>query len=112
MMVYCTNETNNCTETFILKNRPITVDGYDAKTKKCYKVQGCCWHGCRKCNPEQDGRYNNTMEQNNILENEGYNVVQMWECEWDKLKESLNDKKGFEEKARHQNISIRNVLWW
>ena len=29
------------------------------------------------------------MEQINLLENEGHNVVQMWECEWNNIKSKL-----------------------
>ena len=66
--------------------RPFTVDGYDRKNKNVYLFQGCYWHGCRKCHPENTTKYNKTMEQVNLLENNGYNVIQMWECEWSNLK--------------------------
>ncbi len=66
--------------------RPFTVDGFDRRKKKVYLFQGCFWHGCRKCHPENTTKYNKTVEQVNILEHNGYEVVQMWECEWKKVK--------------------------
>ena len=92
-------------------NKPITVDGYDIKTNKAYQFQGCYWHGCRKCHPDQIGRYNKTIEQVNILENEGINVIQIWECEWNKQKQQLPNKKELEDIARHENINIRNAFF-
>ena len=92
-------------------NKPITVDGYDIKTNKAYQFQGCYWHGCRKCHPDQIGRYNKTIEQVNILENDGINVIQIWECEWNKQKQQLPNKKELEDIARHENINIRNAFF-
>ena len=69
------------TKTYCKLARPITVDAYDSETKTAYQFQGCYWHGCRKCNPEQKGRYNRTMEQINLLEND---LKQYWfvDCEF------------------------------
>ena len=36
--------------------RPFTVDGYEDDNKTAYQFQGCFWHGCRKCHPEQEIR--------------------------------------------------------
>ena len=38
-------------------SRPFTVDRFDKKNKTVYLFQGCCWHGCRKCNPESELKY-------------------------------------------------------
>ena len=51
------------------------------------------------------------MEQNNLLRSNGYKVVEMWECEWNKLKKNLENKKEIEEHARQQNINIRDALF-
>ena len=53
-------------------NNPFTVDGYDNTNKTIYQFQGCYWHGCRKCNPEEVVRYDKTMEQNNLFRSNGY----------------------------------------
>ena len=68
-------------------------------------------HGCRKCHPENKVKYNKTMEQVNLLEHNGYEVEQMWECEWRRIKETLPEKRELEESARQQNIKIRDALF-
>ena len=55
-------------------------------TKTAYLFQGCYWHGCRKCHPENIVRYDKTMEQVILVESNKYKVVQMWECEWKAIK--------------------------
>ena len=92
-------------------NKPFTVDGYDRTDKTIYQFQGCYWHGCRKCNPENVIKYDKTMEQNNLFKNNGYKVVEMWECEWNKIKSTLNNKTEIEEQARQQTINIRDALF-
>ncbi len=39
-----------------------TVDGYNEKTNTAYEANGCYWHGCRKCFPENTFKYNQTQE--------------------------------------------------
>ena len=50
------------------------------------------------------------MEQVNLLESAGYNVNQMWECDWIKLKSTLSNKDELEEHAKQQNINTRDAL--
>ena len=95
----------------ITLRRQFTVDGYDKNNKTVYQFQGCYWHGCRKCNPENVVKYDKTMEQNNLLRANGYKIVEMWECEWNKIKHNLEHKKEIEEHARQQNINIRDALF-
>jgi len=51
------------------------------------------------------------MEQVNLLEHNGYNVIQMWECEWNKFKTNLSNKNELEYTARRQNINVRDALF-
>ena len=51
------------------------------------------------------------MEQLNYLENEGYKVVQMWECEWTNIKDKLSNKTDLEIQARHQHINPREAFF-
>ena len=62
------------------------MDGLDKKNKIVYEFNGCRFHGCRKCYPNEVGVYNRTMEKLNILEAAGYKVVSISECEWNKKK--------------------------
>ena len=51
------------------------------------------------------------MEQNNHFKRNGYNLVQMWECEWNELKKTLENKNELEHDARQQNINVRDALF-
>ena len=93
------------------RQRPFTVDGFDYKTNTIYQFQGCYWHGCRKCHPENQERYDRTMEQNNYFCLNGYNLCQVWECEWNEKKRSLPNKRKLEADAVQQNIVIRDALF-
>jgi G:T-mismatch repair DNA endonuclease (very short patch repair protein) len=102
-------------EQFYFKNNKnthtFTVDGYCKNNKTIKEFYGCFWHGCRKCFPENVLSYNKTIERENILRNNGYNVQTIWECEWCGIKSQLSDKKDIEEHARNQNINIRNAVF-
>ena len=47
------------------------------------------------------------MEQINYLENDGYKVVQMWECDWNETKKGLSNRLDLETQAVHQTINPR-----
>ncbi|XP_054259837.1 uncharacterized protein LOC128984531 [Macrosteles quadrilineatus] len=83
-----------------VKINKLKVDGFDGQN--IYEFQGCYWHGCPKCFPydrelalKEDPsdslhlRYERTKSKIAKL---GDNVVQMWECEFRKLKKTENLK--------------------
>ena len=73
------------------------VDGYDPVTRTIYEFNGCLYHGCPKCYPVRDVRnyatpdrtveelYQATLAKRMALLRAGYRVIEMWECEWDRL---------------------------
>ncbi|CAH1103834.1 unnamed protein product [Psylliodes chrysocephalus] len=73
------------------------VDGYDKVTNTVYQFHGCFWHGCPKCfTPSTVNNVNfDTMEdlfektsrRSQQLKEGGYNLVEIWECDWLKSKE-------------------------
>ena len=77
-------------------NKIYFVDGYDVTTKTVYEFHGCLFHGCPTCYPMRDIKhycapdrtvqelYNATEAKRMALLNEGYNVFECWECQWDK----------------------------
>ena len=75
------------------------------------EYNGCYWHGCRKCYPENTFKYDKTQERKNILEGAGFKVEEMSECEWTSIKKSKNNRLHMEEQARHQNIVVRDALF-
>lgn len=77
------------------------VDGFHAHSNTVFEYHGCIFHGCRKCYPKQgnlkrfchpdrtvDEVNEATLKKTAILRHAGYNVVEMWGCEWTKQKES------------------------
>jgi hypothetical protein len=85
----------------------------DKKNKTVYEFNGCKWHGCRKCYPNEIGRHNRTMEKQLILEGAGYTVKTIWECEWSKQKALMTQarRKAIEQQASDEPIQIRDALF-
>ena len=67
------------------------VDGFCKDTDTVYEFQGCFWHGCEKCytentiNPynqvEMGELRNRTQIKNQKIRDQGYNLVEVYECE-------------------------------
>ena len=77
------------------------VDGFHAASNTVYEYQGCIFHGCFKCYPKQRNLkrfchpdrtvrevYEATLKKTAILRDAGYNVVEMWGCDFAKQKET------------------------
>ena len=88
-----------------------TVDAIDKKKKIVKEANGCYWHGCPRCYPENKPKYEKTIERMQLLEAAGYKVETMWECDWHKIKANLPNKKWLEEVAKDSNINIRDALF-
>ena len=72
-----------------------TVDGYDEQTRTIYEFYGCYWHGCPTCYPElatemhphqtqytYQTLYEETLSRVLSLKEQGYQVVSLWEHEF------------------------------
>ena len=76
------------------------VDGFDASTNTIYEFHGCFWHGCRRCFPirheshlrhydrTMQDVYETTQQRIQQFKELGYHVVEMWECDWSRLKDT------------------------
>lgn len=75
---------------------PYTVDGYDEETHTVYEFYGCYWHGCPTCYPELETQthphrsdctygalYQQTLIREHQLREQGYEVVTIWEHDFD-----------------------------
>ena len=79
------------------------VDGFRCETNIVYEFHGCFWHGCPKCYPIRNEKhlclckctmhavYEKTQNKMTRLRAQGYNVAEMWECEWTRLKQTSPD---------------------
>src|SRR6266576_1777905 len=73
------------------------VDSFDENTNTVYQYHGCFWHGCPKCYDEDNintvsklsfsDLYQRTVDRSNKIKNSGYNLIEMWECQWVKSKD-------------------------
>ena len=73
------------------------VDGFCEATKTIFEYQGCLWHGCPQCHPNRQMVlprsnetcglvYTKTQHKVNELKKMGYNVVEMWEHDFQQMK--------------------------
>jgi len=73
------------------------LDGYDPSTRTVYEFHGCLYHGCPRCYPTRNAKhyavpdrtveklYKATLHKRMTLLEAGYTVIELWECEWDRL---------------------------
>ena len=83
------------------------VDGFDGSTNTVYEFHGCFWHGCPRCYPNRHEThlrhydrtmqdvYETTQQKIQQLTEQGYTVVEMWECDWRRLKDTSPDIRTF-----------------
>ena len=67
------------------------VDGYASNTNTVYEFQGCFWHGCPKCYSgatintknqiDMEELNKRTLAKNKKIQELGYNLVTIYECE-------------------------------
>lgn len=105
--------------------KKVKVDGFCEQSNTVYQFHGCYWHGCPKCyeptkwcdmrtitvntpkglvtKPLQMGSaYANTKETTKMLKDNGYQVVEMWECDWEKNCKALSmDPRGWDVTFKH-----------
>jgi len=85
----------------IIKN--INVDGFCSERKQIFQFHGCYFHGHPKCFPYKrnesiqgnkfdtlDIRFENTITRTERLKSFGYEVIEMWECDF---REQLIEKE-------------------
>jgi len=72
----------------------LPVDGYHEETNTVFQFHGCFWHGhpCSKTRGltthpyrkmSMDEVYSETLEKEKYVEDLGYNLKRVWECEWE-----------------------------
>jgi len=96
----------NCGE-FTIPETNFKVDGYDPDTKTVYEFNGCFWHGCPKCYPIGDEKHQRfdgrtffdvhelTKHRVQKIKSKGFQVVEIWECEWRQMKATNPDIQEF-----------------
>jgi hypothetical protein len=84
----------------VIERRRLPVYGNVKETNTVYEFQGCYWYGhdCHlnhgKPATDEKGqtmaqRYQITQEKIQYIQDNGYPVKQMWECDWERLKKAV-----------------------
>ncbi|AYV78263.1 MAG: hypothetical protein Edafosvirus8_13 [Edafosvirus sp.] len=79
-----------------IKNSKYRADGYCEKLNTIFEFQGCFWHGCKDCFPDRQKinrctkksygeLYTKTIAKEKHCLIEGYNYIQIWQCQWKKI---------------------------
>ena len=84
------------------------VDGFDITTNTVYEFNGCFFHGCRFCFPDNrhscskkrpelsfHDAYVATKKKEEKIQVAGYHLVTMWECGWKKLTQNVPAIQAF-----------------
>ena len=98
------------------------VDGWCENTNTVYEFYGDVWHGCPLHTGEIKGwiggispacRYAMTIDRMNVLKKMGYNLVTIWECDFDVMVKKLKtEEKDFLEKLDFvERLDIRNAFY-
>ena len=86
--------------------KEIPVDGYEPESKTIFQYYGCKWHGCpcqksgsserssKERNSLDEERYSKTIDLEKRMEEQGFKIVSVWECEKPELKK-MRFKKEF-----------------
>ena len=83
------------------------VDGFDPVTRTVYEFHGCLYHGCPLCYPNRQAKhyatpdrtveelYQATLNKRMAMLRAEYTVVELWECQWDRLVDTNADVQCF-----------------
>ncbi|XP_028411614.1 uncharacterized protein LOC114534373 [Dendronephthya gigantea] len=81
------------------------LDGYHEETNTAYEINGCFWHGCLKCYARDtvnsvSGKtmhdlHQATMEKTCYLRDQGFNVIEVWECDITQELECSENMKSY-----------------
>ena len=83
------------------------VDGYCHATNTVFEFQGCYFHGCTLCYPNRTERHTRldnrqmwevrevTKEKMAKIRSCGYNVEEIWGCEWEQIKKTNPECAAF-----------------
>ena len=91
---------------FSIPETRYTVDGYHEETKSVYEFLGCRFHGhvCMKdrkstydprTNCSLESLYQRTQGRLQEIQRRGYNVIVIWECEFDKMLRANEELREF-----------------
>ena len=100
--IHIRHQLNNTEER--IGDRKLPVDGFNVESQTVYQFQGCYWHG-HDCALNRGKEANEKRNKPELLEetradtkymrSKGYRVVEMWECEWRRMKRTNRELQRF-----------------
>ena len=122
--IHIRHQTNN-TEKRIGERR-IPVDGFHSPSQTVFQFHGCWWHG-HNCHLTQGKEMNEkrkkpmvellkeTKDISKYIKDQGYKLIEMWECQWRRLKRTPAVQQFLNTKFRrpldhHKNLSEDQIL--
>ena len=95
------------------------VEAFDTTNKTVYEFNGCYFHGhdCEINNNDFNDRvgvpvsvlFERTIERKRNLENRGYTVVDIWECEYNQMRKTDEDLQLFRQNYI-QGLDVRTTM--
>ena len=95
------------------------VDGFDTTNKTVYEFNGCYFHGhdCEMNTNDFNERvgvpmsvlFERTIERKHYLEDRGFTVVDIWECEYKQMRKTDKDLKLFRQNYI-QGLDVRTTM--
>lgn len=93
----------------------ILVNGYDEDAKTVYEFHDCKLHGCPTCYPRLSNLLESTNSKMAALHREGYDIEEIWTCEWREVKYVRDsDYKDFEHEigvAWNEPLNVRDAFY-
>lgn len=89
-----------------------TVDGLDWARGTVYEFDGCFWHGCPTCYPQRHETHTKLLDltmddvctlrerKHALLRERGFQVISIWECQWNEAKKNNADVQAFLQEYR------------
>jgi hypothetical protein len=100
-----------------LNGKRVNYDGFDPINNTIYEFHGDYWHGNpKRFNPNKINKrvhkrfktlYKNTLAKEQAIRDAGYNLVVMWELDWDLQQPNPIKRKLFTKKDTLSNANIR-----
>jgi hypothetical protein len=104
---------DNSNQEYTIKNTKWKADGYCKETNTIYEFHGDYWHGNPKLFKSSEYNkttkctfgelYQKTLDKEQIIKDLGYNLVIMWEYDWNKINNSI---KTIQRKYRNSKLLV------
>ncbi len=101
-----------------ISNSLYSADGYNKDLNVIWEHHGCFWHSCKTCfNPSDINKitkttfqelHDKTMKKKEHCLKEGYKYIEIWGCEWTKIKNSPELLKIYINNLKKELLSVPN----